>query len=303
MKRMLYLLLSLLIVLSVAGCGSTKTSTDTKPSEQPKTVSPETFAENHIKENTLQQWDQMYSTLHPDVQSKYSKEQYIAYGKEKGSKFAESLKDFKVGTTVMLPTWTDTKGMGPEYKDVAEVPITYNFKDGVTDKSNMHVVKVDGAWRWFWGPPAGPNGSQVIPSRQVVFGQEGDLGQFGFKVLKVENTKEAKTPTKSISVTTNTYEIVKLEVTNKRSAPAELQDYEIKLMDLDKKTVYNLNDDVSISINSSLEVYDKKPAVFLFNDMNPNLKYEFTGVFEIPADGNYALLITYKDDGMSLKLK
>jgi len=290
----MYLLLSFLIVLSATGCGSTKTSTGAK------TESPEEFAEKYMKEVTLQQWEQLYTELHPDVQAKYGNTQFVASEKENGAKFVEALKDFKVGTAIILGTWTDTKGMGNEYKDVAEVPITYNYKNGTTDNGPIHLVKVDGTWHWFWGPSAA---SQIIPSRKVDFGQEGELGQFEFKALKAENAKEAKTDTKSIGVTTNTYEIVKLEVTNKRSAPAELMDFEIKLMDLDKKITYDLNSDVSISMNSSLKVYEKKPAVYLFDDMNPNLKNEFTAVFEVPADANYALIITYKNDGMSLKLK
>lgn len=288
-----------ILVFVIAGCSSTKMNTDPKPAVQP-TESPESFVEKNLKETSLQQWDQLYTTLHPDVQAKYAVEQYIAVGKESGAQFVSSVKDYKVGTAVMLSTWKDTKGMGNEYKDVAEVPITYNFKDGTSVNGPMHVVKVDGTWRWFWGPPVA---SQIIPSKKVDFGQESELGQFGFKVLNSENTKEAKTPTKSISVTTNTYEIVRLEITNKRSAPAQLKDFTIKLMDMDKKITYDLNADATISMSSSLKIYDKKPAVYLYDDMNPNLKNEFTGVFEVPSDANYALVITYKNDGMILKLK
>ena len=140
----------------------------------------------------------------------------------------------------------------------------------------------------------------MYPSR---INQVAELGQFEFKVLKVENTKEAKTLTKSISTTTNTYEIVKLEVVNKRNAPAQLQDFKVKLTDLDKKTAYDLNSDVSIDMSVTSKIYDKKPAVYLSDDMNPNLKNEFTGVFEVPTDANYALTITYNNDGMILKLK
>ena len=124
-------------------------------------------------------------------------------------------------------------------------------------------------------------------TKQIDLGQVAELGQFEFKVLKVENAKEAKTLTKSISTTTNTYEIVKLEVVNKRAAPAQLDGYDFKLIDLDKKITYNLNSDVSISMSSSLKSYDNKPAVYMYDDMNPGLKNEFTAVFEVPSGGNH----------------
>lgn len=139
--------------------------------------------------------------------------------------------------------------------------------------------------------------------KQIDFGQVADLGQFEFKVLGAENVKEAKTTTKSISTTTNTYEIVKLEVVNKHDAPAQLNDFKFKLTDLDKKTTYDLNSDVSISLNTSLRIYDKKPAIYIFDDMNPNLKNEFTAVFEVPSESNYVLVIAYKNDAITLKVK
>ncbi|MHB8073197.1 hypothetical protein [Desulfosporosinus fructosivorans] len=305
MKKVTYFLACIILTLSLAGCGSTsKASTDQKSPEQ-STVksdikSAEVFAEKHMKETSLIQWDQLYTSLHPDIQAKYSKEQYVASGKENEEQVIASLKDYKIGTAIILSTWTDP-GMGAEYKDVAEVPITYNYKDGSSENGNMHLAKdPEGNWRWFWSPP---EASQTIPSRQVDFGQEGDLGQFGFKVLTAENTKEAKTPSKSISVTSNTYEIVKVEVTNKRSAPAELGDFEIRLFDIGTKAIYNLNSKVTIDMAGSFEIYDKQPAVYLYDAMNPGLKNEFTTVFEVPTDANYALVVTYKNDGMMLKLK
>ena len=158
--------------------------------------------------------------------------------------------------------------------------------------------------------PASAPATEPIPSptatpeiKQVELGQVAELGQFEFKVLKAENSKEVKTPTTSISTTTNTYEIVKIEVVNKRNAPADLQDFEFKLTDLDKKITYDINSDVSINLSSTLKIMDKKPAVYLSDSMNPNLKNEFTAVYEVPANANYALGVTYKEDAVTLKLK
>jgi len=53
-----------------------------------------------------------------------------------------------------------------------------------------------------------PTSAQVSPTipapaeaKQTEYGQVSEMGQFDFKVLNVENSKEAKTPTKSISTT------------------------------------------------------------------------------------------------------
>lgn len=142
-----------------------------------------------------------------------------------------------------------------------------------------------------------------VEARSIDYGQVAELGQFEFKILGSESTKEAKTSSKSISTTTNLFEIVKLEVVNKRNAPAQLKDFKMRLLDTDTKTTYDLNSDVSISMSSALKSYDKKPAVYLYDDMNPSLNNEFTAVFEVPTDANYALQITYKKDVIMMKLK
>lgn len=182
----MYLLLAILITLPVAGYSSAKASTEVE--------SAEAFAEKYLRATSFQQWEQVYSYLHPDIQVKYTKERFITDRKKYGAQFAMSIKDYKVNTAVMLSTWVDTKGTGKEYKDVVEVPIAYNFKDGTAIKSTMHLAKVpDGTWRWYWSP---------ADSKQIDYGQVGELGQFEFEGLSVESTKEVKTPTKNITGTT-----------------------------------------------------------------------------------------------------
>lgn len=145
--------------------------------------------------------------------------------------------------------------------------------------------------------------SKPADLKQIDYGQSAELGQFDFKVESVEVTKEAKSETKSISTTNNTYVIVKLGVTNKRNAPAQLSGFDFKLTDLDKKTSFNINSDVSIELSSSLAIYDKKPAVYMYDDINPNMANEISLVYEVPSDANYGLAIMYKTDGMIMKLK
>ena len=283
LKKIVYCLLALLIITSVAGYSTMKASV--------KAESAEGFAEKYLIATSLQQWDEVYTYLHPDIQAKYTKERFIADRKQYGFQFSAAIKDYKVGTAVKVSSWVDTKGTGTEYKNVMEVPITYNFKDGTGVTSTVHLAKApDGTWRWFWSPS---------DAQMIEHGQVGELGQFNFKGLTVESTKEATTPAKTISDTTRTFETVKLGVTNKKNAPAQLRDFEFKLTDLDKKIAYDLNSDVSSCLNLDVQ----KPPVYLYSDLSPNLESELTLTFEVPAEANYALGITYKNDGVLLKFK
>jgi len=287
LKKIVYLLFALVIIMSVAGYSTVKANTKASA----KAESAEAFAEKYLMATNLQQWDQLYTYLHPDTQAKYTKERFIADRKQYGSQFATSIKDYKVETAVKISTWIDTKGTGTEYINVVEVPIAYNFKDGTSITITVHLAKApDGTWRWFWSP---------ADAQLIEHGQLGKLGQFEFKGLTVESTKDAKMPAKTVSDTTSTFVTVKLGVTNKRKSLAQLRDFEFKLTDLDKKVVYGLNSDVSSSLNLDAQ----KPAVYLYSNLSPNLESELTLIFEVPAEANYALGITYKNDSVMLKLK
>lgn len=287
LKKIVYLLFALLIITSVAGYTTVRASTKASASVE----SAEALAEEYLMATNLQQWDQLYTYLHPDTQAKYTKERFIADRKQYGSQFATSIQDYKVETAVKVSTWVDTKGTGIEYKEVVAVPIAYNFKDGASVTITVHLAKApDGTWRWFWFP---------ADAQLIEHGQVGELGQFEFKGLTVKSAKDAPTPTKTISDTTNTLVTVKLRVTNKRKTLAQLRDYEFKLTDLDNKVSFDLNSDVSRSLNLAAQ----KPAVYLYSDLSPDLESELTLIFEVPAEAKYALGIKYQNDGVMLKLK
>ena len=165
----MYLLLSLLIVLSVAGCGSTKTSTDTKPVDKTVTTddigSAKVFTDKYLTLYASEQWDQIYASLHPNIQAKYPKEQFITDYKANDAKYAKSIKDHSIDKVVILDAWTDSKGTGEEYKGVAEVSLTENLKDGKPSAGSMHLAKAsDGTWRWFCTPPKIANTTTPTPA-------------------------------------------------------------------------------------------------------------------------------------------
>jgi len=293
-KKIVYSLFALLIIMSIAGYGTVKASTTVNAKESAKantkTESAEAFAEKYLIATNLQQWDQLYTYLHPDTQAKYSKERFITDRERYGPQFAAAVKNYKVETAVKVSSWVDTQGTGTEYKDIVEIPIAYNFKDGSAVTIIVPLAKAsDGTWRWFWSP---------ADAQMIEHGQVGLLEHIEFKGLSLESIKGATTPGKTISDTA-TLETVKLMVTNKRSSPAQLRDFEFKLIDLDRKTSYDFNSDVSSSLNLDAQ----KPPVYLYSNLSPNLESELTLIFEVPVEGNYALRITYKNDGVILKLK
>lgn len=140
-------------------------------------------------------------------------------------------------------------------------------------------------------------------------GQEASLSQFAFKIVSVENSKEAKTPSKSIQTTNNNYVIVRLQYTNKRTAPAQIgEQFDFHLANTKTNATYNLNSDVTISMNSNLKIMDKQSQVYsIYDDVNPNLPAEIVLVFETTeqADNNFGIVLsskTNKDDIVGLKL-
>lgn len=287
LKKIVFSLLALLIIMSVAGYSTVKASAKASA----KSESAEGFAEKYLRATSLQQWDELYTYLHPDTQAKYMKERFIADRKQYGSQFTASIKDYKAEPAIKVSTWVDSKGTGIEYKDVVAVPIAYNFKDGTAVTITVHLAKApDETWRWFWSPAD----AQLIEQGQV-----GKLGQFEFKGFSVESTKEAPTPAKTVSDSTSRFATVKLGVTNKRKSLAQLRDFEFRLTDLDRKMIYDLNSDVS----SSLNIDAQNPPVYLYSDLAPNLESELTLIFEVHAEANYALEITYQNDRVLLKLK
>lgn len=146
----MYLILTLTLLASF-GCSS-HAKINSKTTEKPKVQSAEDVAYKTLELSAYGQWDQLYAYLHPDVQGEYTKEVFIKNSKEKGGMFA-LIKDYKVEAATLLPTWSNTKGDGKEYKDVVEVPFMLDFTNGSLIRTTMHLAKApDGSWRYFWSP-------------------------------------------------------------------------------------------------------------------------------------------------------
>lgn len=228
-----------LILLSVVGCGSSvpKASTDPKPPEKTETKvetdSAEDFIDKYLTLYSSQKWDQIYDSLHPDIQSMYPKEQFIADEKVSDSKYAESIKDHKIDGSVIISTWTDTKGSGKEYKNVAEVAFTENLKDGKSEKSTMHLAKAsDGTWRWFCTPPK-PS-TQVSKKSNFAVGDTFKLDNIQYKVnsVRVSNGSEYVKPKNG-----NTFLLIDITVENQGSEDAPVSSImSFKLVDKDGRS-------------------------------------------------------------------
>ena len=112
---------------------------------------PEEVAQKIIKLSSYQQWQQLYDLLHPDIQNKFTREQFIDERKTNGKPFS-LIKNYTTDSATILDSWTDTDGIGKTYQNVAEVPFTIMLDDNPF-RGTMHLVKAsDGQWRYFWWP-------------------------------------------------------------------------------------------------------------------------------------------------------
>ena len=149
MKRLSLIVIVFLALVLMAGCGG---NTNPSPPSQPQAEKPEDTASTILKLSTYQQWDQLYQYVHPDVQAKFTKEQFVSERTQNGAALA-TVKDFTVDTAILLPTWTDGAGTGKVYQNVVEVPFMITFSSGMTYRGTMHLAKTsDGSWRYFWWP-------------------------------------------------------------------------------------------------------------------------------------------------------
>lgn len=84
MKKIKALCLAFLMfcALLLAGCGGT--NTNPAPAPKPQAEKPEVTAEKILKYTSYQQWQQLYDYLHPDMQSKITREEFIAERSKSG---------------------------------------------------------------------------------------------------------------------------------------------------------------------------------------------------------------------------
>ena len=115
----------------------------------------------HFSNMKQKQYGENYDLLHPDIQSKFSREDYI----ECMSKYDEILGietirgECKYGEVKFLPTWEYEK-TGKIYNDVAEIQYNCNMtvqssiygERTVRNEGKAHWVKSEGYWRWFLSP-------------------------------------------------------------------------------------------------------------------------------------------------------
>lgn len=113
------------------------------------------------------QYGEDYDLLHPDMQAKVSKEDYVDYM----TKSIENLEgmpeevmeiilgECKYGEVKLLPTW-EYEEIGKSYNDVAVIqyscPVTIQTtifgEKTLTREGTSHWVKSEGYWRWFLRP-------------------------------------------------------------------------------------------------------------------------------------------------------
>ncbi|AGK99657.1 hypothetical protein [Desulfoscipio gibsoniae] len=147
MKPKSLLTILVLVLTLLIGCGENNMP---KESPEPKAEPPEKVAQSILEYMSYQQWQQLYKYLHPDTRALITEDEFIKM-KEDGPVLA--IESYQVKEPVLLNSWTDSKGTGKTYKNVAEIPfeITVNLVGNKQPyKASMHLVQDEqGAWKYF----------------------------------------------------------------------------------------------------------------------------------------------------------
>jgi hypothetical protein len=154
-------------------CGGGSASLVNEPGGLPDSESDEllesvdAFVDTYGRLFSWHAYPALYALLHPDVQERVNFYQFACWSVEHFGTAAE-WKDVIFDTTVTdvaLEDW-EWRGGEIEYDDAAEV--SYEQKVGSlvetrVEESVMHLVEVDGAWRWFFG--SSPQSIEELPDR------------------------------------------------------------------------------------------------------------------------------------------
>jgi len=144
-------IISMLIcaIFIVSGCNS-------KPASAPKPEpeAPEKVARKILEYQSYQQWQQLYKYIHPDTQKLMTEQEFIQMQESN----MPSFEIVEIKDAILLDSWTDRKGNGKTYRDVAELPFTLNeniMGQQQAYKASMHLVKdSEGLWKYFSDIPS-----------------------------------------------------------------------------------------------------------------------------------------------------
>jgi hypothetical protein len=140
------------LVATLSGC-SAKTSANPPTAAGPQVETAAATADKIMRLTSYQQWSQLYAYLHPDIQAKFTQQQFIDERTKSGGGTA-LITNYSIDSAdaVTLPTWTDSKGSGNTYQNVAEVPVKVTM-GSINVNTTIHLAKApDGTWRYFWWP-------------------------------------------------------------------------------------------------------------------------------------------------------
>ncbi len=103
------------------------------------------------------QLDKMYEYLHPDLQERVNREDFM--NSKKKLLETATIVSFEVGKPEILESWTFSSGVFVRtYKKVAAIPVTITIRAPIVGdqviKDIDHLAKAeDGTWRFFWTKP------------------------------------------------------------------------------------------------------------------------------------------------------
>lgn len=135
------LLLALVLVLVVAGCGFTRGATA-------PTDNVGLFMTRILREELSGQWAQQWTELHPGHQKLITREQYVACSRALATNIGTGRETFRVLAVSDDPIHV----FGVPQHLSKLVTISFHSPDyGATSTYKLHAVRVAGRWRWILG--------------------------------------------------------------------------------------------------------------------------------------------------------
>lgn len=139
-----------LAVLVLAGCGGDgddETAVPTTTTEKPDPGDPGEAAEERFRSYSRGQWQRVYALIHPAQQEILSEDEFVACMDARPP--VPAIDEFEV-----LETFDETVTVPGTEERAESTAVTFRADaDGETVEDTMHLIDVDGEWRFYLSTP------------------------------------------------------------------------------------------------------------------------------------------------------
>lgn len=153
-KKIVFIAALVLLVMVAGGCGKSGDAAGPGTGEKQKRDPVYQTADTILKLKEEKRWAELYTYLHPDVQSAVYKDEFVKTRTAESQRTKVKYKEYTVKDYKMLKAWRDNLEAGKIYADVAEVAYTVRVETAVGEKeigNTMHLARSDdGQWKYLW---------------------------------------------------------------------------------------------------------------------------------------------------------